>query len=180
MLLPFQSTSPPVNRRIPHPPSAAPAAGGWGIPDSRCVHSVGFVGWPAGGVVEEVARSERPFAAELVSSGGRVPRSTASELPPFSCLQIFGSVRRVKSSPDPEWQRIRSSCLEKKVVRRCIAASTVVQGVGSSDRVVRRLPSCRGAASHPRHRVEQWQRRATGPFWPPARSGSREGPFCIF
>lgn len=62
---------------------------------------------------------------------------------------------------------------------RCIAASSVVQGVGSLDPVVRRLPSCRGAVSHPRHQVEQWQRRATGPFWPPAWSGSR-GAMCNF
>jgi hypothetical protein len=78
---------------------------------------------------------------------------------------------------DPEWRRIRSSNLEKKVLGRSIAATTVVQGVGSSDLVVQRLPSCRGATSHPRHRVEQWQRRATRPFWPPAWSGSG-GPLC--
>jgi hypothetical protein len=62
-----------------HPPSAAPTAGGWGIPDSLCVNSVGLVGWAAGGVVEAVARLERPFAMELVPTGGGALWCAATE-----------------------------------------------------------------------------------------------------
>ena len=148
-------TSPPLNRWIPHPPSAATAAGGWGIPDSRCVYSVGLDGWPAGGVGEVVARSEKPFATELFPSGGGGLLGAATERPSSPCSQIHGSRQRVKSSPDPEWRRIRVLKIEKKVLSRCFAATTVVKGVRSSEMVVRRLPCCRGAASHPRRRVEQ-------------------------
>jgi hypothetical protein len=63
------------------------------IPDSRRVHSVGFVGWSAGGVVEVVARSEMLFVADLVPSGGGVPRSAAMECPSSSRSQILGSIR---------------------------------------------------------------------------------------
>jgi hypothetical protein len=55
-----------------------------GKPDSRRVHSVGFVGWPARRVVEAVAQSVRPFAAELVPSGSGAPPSTTTERPPSS------------------------------------------------------------------------------------------------
>jgi hypothetical protein len=171
---PDRPTSPPLNRWIPHPLAAATAARGWGIPDPRCVYSVGSAGCPAGGVVEAAARPERLLVAALVPSGGGASRSAAAERSSSSRSRILGSVRRGFPSPDPEWRRIRSSSLKKMVVRRCCAASALVQGLG-----VRRLPSCRGAASKPRYVVEQWQRRATGPFWPSARSGSR-GPSCNF
>ena len=130
--------------------------------------------------MEAVARLERPFEAELVPSGGGAPWCATAELPSSPCSQIHGSGQRVKSSPDPEWRRIRVLKIEKKVLSRCFAATTVVKGVRSSEMVVRRLPGCRGAASHPWRRVEQLQRRATGPFWPPARSGSGEGLLCNF
>jgi hypothetical protein len=84
VLSPSQSTSPPLNRWIPHPPSVAPAVGDGAKPDSRCVHSIVFVGWPANNIVEAVAQSERLFAAELVPSGSGDPRSTATERPPSS------------------------------------------------------------------------------------------------
>jgi hypothetical protein len=102
---PSQSTLPPLNQRIPHLLFAAPVAGGWGIPDSLCVHSAGFVGWPAGGIVEVVARSDRSFAAELVPSGG-APQSVAMERPPSSHPQILKSVWSIKPSQDPEWRWI--------------------------------------------------------------------------
>jgi hypothetical protein len=63
---------------IPHPPAAAPAAGGWGIPRSRLVYSVGFGGSPAVGVWEVVALlSGWCVWSARFPSGGGVLRSVA-------------------------------------------------------------------------------------------------------
>jgi hypothetical protein len=175
LLLP---TSPPGDRWIPHPRLLLRRLGGWGIPDSRCVYSVGLEGRPAGGVVEAVARPEWPFAAEPVPSGGGALLGAATRRPPSPRPQVPGSRRRGVSSPDLAWRRIWISSLEKKLAGWCIAAVSAAQGVRSS--VVRRLPSCRGAVSHPWRRVEQVQWRATGPLWSSAKLGSREGPPCNF
>lgn len=160
----------------PSPPSAASAAGGWGIPDSRCVHSVGLVGRPAGGVVEAVARLVWAFAAEPFPSGGGALRGASSRSPSSPRPQISGSVRRGVSSPDSVLRRIRILSSEEELAGWCIAAVSAAQGVRSS--VVRRLPSCRGDVSHPWRRVEQVEWHATGPLWSSATLGSGEGPIC--
>jgi hypothetical protein len=103
LLLP---TSPPGDRWIPHPRLLLRRLGGWGIPDSRCVYSVGLEGRPAGGVVEAVARPEWPFAAEPVPSGGGALRGAATRRPPSPSLQVPGSRRRGVSSLDLAWRRI--------------------------------------------------------------------------
>jgi hypothetical protein len=165
---PFQSTSPLLNLQISHPPFAAPAAGGWGIPDSRRVHNVGFVGWPVDGVVEAVARSERLFAAELIPSCGGVPQSVARtvRLPRARTSPNLFDV----SSPPRILTGGGSGC---RIWIRMLYGDASPRRWWSraSDLVVRRLPSCRG------HRVEQWQQHTTGPFWPPTWSGSG-GPLC--
>ena len=66
-------TSPASIRLIPHPPAAAPAAGGWGIDGSRRVHSVGRSGVAAGGAEEEVAASVSFWWAAIPFSASAAP-----------------------------------------------------------------------------------------------------------
>jgi hypothetical protein len=66
-------TSPASIRSIPHPPAAAPAAGGWGIDGSRRVYSVGCSGVAAGGAVEAAAWSDCFWWAALLSSALAAP-----------------------------------------------------------------------------------------------------------
>ena len=65
------STSPASIRPIPHPPTAAPAAGGWEIDGSRRVHSVGSTRVAAGGA-EETAASSECFLWATTFSAARV------------------------------------------------------------------------------------------------------------
>ena len=58
------------------PPSAAPAAGGWGIPRSRPVHSVGCGRNPAGGVVEVAMVSVARWGSARFPFCGGAPRSS--------------------------------------------------------------------------------------------------------
>lgn len=60
---PSQSTSPAATRWFPLPPPAAPTAGGWGNPGSRCVYSVGLSRVLLGGVLEV----EAPAVGVLLS-----------------------------------------------------------------------------------------------------------------
>ena len=52
---PSQTSSPAAIHWFPSPPPAAPAAGGWGNPGSRCVDSVGLSRVCSGGVLEAEA-----------------------------------------------------------------------------------------------------------------------------
>ena len=66
-------TSPALIRPIPHPPAAAPAAGGWGIDGSRRVYSVGSSGLASGGAEEAVAWPECVLWAVVLSSAPDAP-----------------------------------------------------------------------------------------------------------
>ena len=63
-------------RGIPPSPTAAPAAGGGGIPGSGHVHSVGLVGVLAGGVLEAVASAVGVLGTAASSSGDGAPWSS--------------------------------------------------------------------------------------------------------
>ena len=77
-------------RGIPPSPAAAPAAGGWGIPGSRHVYSVGFEGVPAGGAVEAVVRSAVVLVAALLPFAAGALRSSAAARSSFWRSRIFG------------------------------------------------------------------------------------------
>ena len=89
-----RSTSPSPNRWLPQPPPAAPAAGGRGNPDSRCVHSVGLLSYLAGGAEEVTARSVFLLQVEVSLFGGGAPRSSAAGLLPLPRSQLCGPVER--------------------------------------------------------------------------------------
>ena len=175
-----RSTSPPPDRQVPHPPTAAPAAGGLGSPDLRCVNSVGSVWVLAGGVGEWAARPEWRFAMEVFLSGGGGLRSSAADLPSSACSGLDGAAGCVNPSPESAGRRIR-------VVEDLQGAGGAEQGAGyggvgwrSSGAELRRLPVRRGATPNPR-RV-----RSSGGGAPAIRlrlrfrQWSPEGPFCNF
>uniref|UniRef100_A0A8R7UX75 Uncharacterized protein n=1 Tax=Triticum urartu TaxID=4572 RepID=A0A8R7UX75_TRIUA len=104
---PGRSTSPPPDRRVPHPSVVAPAAGGWGGPDLRRVYSVGSVWELAGGVGEWAARPEWRFETEVFLSGGGGPRSSAADLPSSPCSGLGGAAGCTFPSPESAGRRIR-------------------------------------------------------------------------
>jgi hypothetical protein len=91
-------TSPPAIRVIPHPPAAAPAAGGWGIAGSRRVYSVGSSRVLAGGAAELEAWPEWLLKMAVFSSGVGAPVEAS-----------FGSV--VPASPAS--RRRRCACFPR-------------------------------------------------------------------
>ena len=104
---PSRSTSPPSNRRILHPPAAAPAAGGWGISDSRCVHSVGACRVPAGGAEVTAVRSVWSLGAAPVPAGGGAPGRSAAARPPLPRPQFPGAAWCGFPSPEFGQRRLR-------------------------------------------------------------------------
>ena len=84
---------------VPPPPSAAPAAGGWGKPVSRRVHRVAFVWCPAGGASEAAALLVRFLSTARFPSGGGAPWSlTVSRASSWS--PEIGGFPRLRSRPD--------------------------------------------------------------------------------
>jgi hypothetical protein len=74
-------------------------AGGQGITGSRCVHSVGSSGVPAGNAKEVVVWPERLVAVAVLSSVGEAPRSCAADPRPWSCRQLLEAVWCANKSP---------------------------------------------------------------------------------
>ena len=114
------SSNPPraaAIRGIPPSPAADPAAGGWGIPGSCHVHSVGLEGVPAGGAVEEVAWSAVVLGAALPLSAacavGRSPSSWRSRI--FGFLGRSRPLLRVDEAAPLTWS---SGTLVLRLCRR--------------------------------------------------------------
>ena len=151
MRTPSRSTSPPVNRRFPFPPPAAPAAGGWGNPVSLRVHSVGSGRSLAGGVLEAVACRRRVLLVVFDLSGGGARRSFMAE-------------HRLLRARGPRWPPCAFPALE-------LVAASPVEDLNPADVGARR----RGGR---RSRMEAPRSSRTGDF-PSARGhppiqGSRE------
>lgn len=179
MNVPSRSTSPAGDPGVSPPPSAAPAAGGWGSPGSRRVHSVGSVWDPAGSVVEAAAQLVWSLMAVLLPFGGGALRSSAAECSSSPCSWFVGTTVRVKPSPDLHRRRIRVLMLKMKMVWRSFAMTTAFQGAGSSDPLSGDFPAAEGLAPN------QGVKRSSGSGAPPARSVRRrgrdpEGPVCNF
>jgi hypothetical protein len=141
---PRRSTSPPPNRRLPRPPSAAPAAGGWGNPDSRRVHSVGCLRCPAGGVGEEVARPVLLLQVVVFLFVGGAPRSSAVDLPSLPCPQLYGAAVGAFPLPASVGRRSRFPKISWKRMLRFGASTTAASGVGPLWPVLGDFPSARG------------------------------------
>ena len=154
--LPVDPARSPAIRGILPPPAAASAAGGWGIPGSRLVHSLGFGRVPAGGAVEVVVLLLPEFASSPF---------------PFCGGDLRSSVVRVSTSPR-SWLLGRLKVLPGRVAGRRIwrmkkicrfpAAFSVDHGDGSVDPRLGDFPSaqklapsskaCEGAVAAARHR----------------------------
>jgi hypothetical protein len=171
-----RSTSPAGDPGDPPPPSAAPAAGGWGCPRSRRVHRVGSSRVPAGGVVEATALLVWSLVVVLAPSAVVL---CGAERSPSPCSWFVGTTVRVYPSPDLHMWRIRVLKLKKKMVCRSFAATLAFQGVGSSDPLSGDFPAAEGLAPN------QGVKRSSVSSAPPARSARRcgrdlEGPVCNF
>jgi hypothetical protein len=149
--IPGRNTSPSSDRRAPHPPAAAPAAGGWGGPDLRCVHSVVPVWGLAGGVRERAARPEWRFGAEIFPSGGGGLRIAAARSLSSRCSRLCGAALHRVPSPESAGRRIRMCDIPEGGV-------AVLQDIGVkaarwrfSGTEDRRLPDHGGASPNPRH-----------------------------
>jgi hypothetical protein len=105
--------------------------GGWGIPRSRCVYSVGVAWELVAGGVEVVRLVAWRFAAGLILFDGEVLRSLAVEPSSSSrsgFLRLFGCFQ---SSLDLRWRRIH---VMKSKLKTAVSFSTLVavQGASSS------------------------------------------------
>jgi hypothetical protein len=99
--------------------------------------------------MEAVARSARFFVAELVSSGGGVPRSAATERLPSLRSRIHGSDMCINSLPDLVWPWILLLFKMMKTVFRCSVSSPTFLGVGSTDLVLDDFSTTRGCILYP-------------------------------
>ena len=123
-----RSTSSAGEAWVPSPPSAAPAAGGWGKPVSRRVFMVGLGRCPAGGASEAEVLLVRLLSAQIPSGGG-VPWG-------FTDLRaIFPAPR-----PDPGMRWIWMQ-FNKRMIQRFFAAAPAFLAVVSSEAVLGDFPS---------------------------------------
>ena len=144
---------PPRRRRFggfPIPPAAASAAGGWGKPGSRRVHSVGLCRSPAGGAGKMAARPEWILGAVIFLFGVGAPGSSAVDLPSGPRSQFLGAVVRGLPSPESELRRLRKLLIMKFDLVCCKVVAMTTQDGGSCGAKLRRLPGHGGAPSSPR------------------------------
>jgi hypothetical protein len=164
------------------PPSAGRSGGGRvGKPRISPVHSLGWSGWPAGGVEEEVARSDRRFVEAEIFSGGGALRSSAADLPPSPHSLLGGAALCFFPMPEAVERRLRwLEFVEEEVVLK--------QGDGDDGGArwrifgseLRRLPVRQGAPSDPRLK---WRSGGGAPAIRRARRRRHRGPqglFCNF
>jgi hypothetical protein len=178
--VPERSTSPPPDRRVPHPPTAASAAGGWGSPDLRRVYSVGSVWELAGGVGERAARPEWLFVTEIFLSGGGGLRSSAADLPSSACSELGGAAGH-ENNPWPVSAGRRFWAVKTlKMTTWWFAAEPMFLGVTSPEAVSEDFPVATGMLSS-----IQGVWTSIGGGASSSRSGCRrcwssEGLLCIF
>ena len=138
-----RSTSSAGEAWVPPPPSATPAAGGWGKPASRRVYMVGFVGFgrcSVGEALEVLELLVRVLLSAWIPSGGGVLWSFA--VPRATCWspEIGGFLRLRSPRPDPAAADLGE--LETEVVHQIFVAVQAAPAVVSSEAVLKtsRLP----------------------------------------
>ena len=159
-------------------PSAAPAAGGRGIPDPQLVYSVGVSSVPAGGV-EEVVKLAVQFVTALLPFDGGAPWSLIVKRTSSGSSPVSGSGEFSDPSPDRSSGSIWIANKKMEVVVWIITVKTMAQGAGLSGPLSGDFPSAEGLLPNPS------QKRSSGGGAPPARPGRRrhrdlEGPVCNF
>jgi hypothetical protein len=122
--------------------SSPPAAGGWGIPGSRCVYSLGYVRVQIDGGMEVAAASFWFLVQEFVPSGGGARWSVAAELQCLSRSRVSGSATCGCPRPVPVWWRSRMESSSKMVVWS--GAISAFEGVGPLGPVSGDFPVARG------------------------------------
>ena len=142
-------TSPASDSRIPPPPTAAPAAGGWGIRGSRLVHSVGVGRVAAGGATEVEVPAVVCLVSICSSSGDGVPWSSFARGSTSLSSSIYGSVEFVE--PLPVLARRRCRCLVSEGDVAFDQVGLAARGAGwRCHAEERRLPARRGVPPSPR------------------------------
>ena len=136
---------PALFRRISRPPPAASAAGGRGIPVSRCVYSVEALRCQAAGVLEVEAR--RPVFA---GGGSPLRRRRSVELRcRFTAFVALASLRRSRGRL-PLARRRGRRCQQQLIYRKILLRFGATTTWCRSSTGAWRLPVRLGTASDPR------------------------------
>ena len=146
--VPRLPTSLAGDSRIPPPPAAAPAAGGWGICGSRLVHSVGVGRVAAGGATEVEVPAVVCLVSFCSSSGDGVPWSSVVRGSTSLSSSIYGSMEFVEPQPVPARRRCR--CLVPEDDDAFDQDGLAARGTGWRCHAEgRRLPDRRGVPPSP-------------------------------
>ena len=140
-----RSTSLAGGTWVPPPPSAAPAAGGWGKPVPRRVHSVGPGSFPAGGAREEMGLQVRFLVSAVIPSGGGALGSSSASRPTSPSSRIHGSVEFISPRPGSGQRRTRKMKIWR-LMCWFFAATAASSGVGSSEPAIDDFPCACGGS----------------------------------
>ena len=164
---------------IPPPPTAAPAAGGWGIHGSGLVHSVGVVWEAVGGAMEVEVAAVWCLVSICSSSGDSALQSSVVCGSTSPSSSIYGSVEFVVPQPVPARRRCRCADLEGGVAvnQDGLAARDAGRRRQAEER---RLPARRGVPPCPSFwRSGGWIRRRSV-LLRGDEARVQQGPFCNF